>query len=292
MSAVLRPPDRPSGDNAWTLLPLAIGLAAMYLPSQLDLARKFWTRDDEAHGPIILAIIVWLLWRERARFVRGATRGEQIVGWALFVFGLACYIVGRSQEFFQFDIGSLIPVMLGLGLALGGRAALRRLWFPAFFILFLIPVPPSLVDQILVPLKVTVSQVVTDGLYWLGYPISRSGVVLIIGQYQLLIANACSGLRSMLALSGIGVLYVYVAGHPARLLNIALLCAAIPIAFLANVIRVAALVLITYYFGDEAGASFHDIAGYVEIVLAFGAFFALDALLSRLIAGKHHPTPA
>ncbi len=266
----------------WYLLPIGAGLLAMYLPSYFDTGRRFWIRPDEIHAPIILMILLWLLWRERGALTWGANSTERAAGAALFCLGLLLYIVGRSQEFFQFDLGSQIPVLLGLALMLGGKRACMRILFPACFALFLIPIPPSVLDQVLVPLKVTVSQVVTEMLFFLGYPISRTGAVIVIGQYNLLIADACAGLRSMLALSGIGLLYVYLLASRSVARNALLLASAIPIAFIANVARVTLLVLITYHWGDEAGSQFHDAAGFVEIALAFGAFFAIDTLLVRL----------
>ena len=110
--------------------------------------------------------------------------------------------------------------------------------------------------------------------------------VLTIGAYSLLIADACSGLNSMVALSGIGLLYVYLAGHASRAHNIALLLSILPIAFLANIIRVALLVLITYYGGESSGKAFHDHAGVLEVALAFGGFFAFDHLLMLMLPAR------
>jgi exosortase len=149
-------------------------------------------------------------------------------------------------------------------------------------LLFLVPVPGSVLDEVLLPLKQWVSQFVTWLLYCAGYPIARNGVVLTIGNYELLIADACSGLNSMLALSGIGLLYVYLAGHQSRWWNAVLLISVLPIAFAANILRVLSLVLITYYAGDRPGRWFHDKAGYLEILAAFACFFGFDHLLRAL----------
>jgi exosortase len=132
------------------------------------------------------------------------------------------------------------------------------------------------------PLKDWVSATVDTTLHAFGYPIARNGVLLVIGPYRLLIADACSGLNSMVALSGVGLLYVYLAGHQSRARNAILLASILPIAFAANIVRVLLLVLITYYQGEGAGRAFHDNAGLLEVLLAFGAFFALDALLGWL----------
>jgi exosortase len=205
------------------------------------------------------------------------------VGAALLVIGLALYVVGRSQSFYQFEVGSAIPVLLGIGCLLLDRPSLRQVVFPVMLILFVIPVPGSIADELLLPLKELVSRIVDNLLHLAGYPIARNGVVLLIGPYSLLIADACSGLNSMIALSGIGLLYLYIGGHRKKSLHIVLLASILPIALLANILRVLALVLITFYFGDDAGASFHDAASYLEILFAFGGFFTLDSLLSRVL---------
>src|SRR5436309_1663020 len=117
-------------------------------------------------------------------------------------------------------------------------------------------------------------------LYWAGYPIARSGVILSIGQYQLLVADACSGLHSMFSLAALGTLFMYMMGRTSRVHNAIMLAAILPIAFIANIVRVIILVLITYHFGDEAGQGFlHGTAGVVLMLVALGILFALDAVL-------------
>jgi exosortase len=148
-----------------------------------------------------------------------------------------------------------------------------------------------MLDALLLPLKDWVSAIVDTTLHALGYPIARNGVLLMIGSYRLLIADACSGLNSMVALSGIGLLYVHLAAHRSPVRNAALLASILPIAFAANIVRVMLLVLITYYGGESAGRAFHDHAGLIEVLLAFGAFFALDRLLGIGGGMPRPPTP-
>jgi exosortase B len=274
---------RPETMMRW--LPVVAGLLVLYAPTYLDLYDTFWRNERGSHGPIIFLISTWLAWRERQAFESTADTRMPRLGWALVAIGLACYVLGRSQDFIQFEAGSQIPLLAGLVLALAGRRAFRRLWFPILFLVFLVPVPGSLLDAILLPLKQLVSAVCEELLYLAGYPVARTGVVLQIGAYQLLIADACSGLNSMVALSGIGLLFVYLAAPASRVQSAILLVSVLPIAFIANVARVLILLLVTYYYGDAAGLAFHDQAGYMEIVFAFGAFFGFDALLA-LAFGK------
>lgn len=262
--------------SGWIVL---AGLLALYVPTYLDLYQTFWRGGRSVQGPVILALVGWILWRDRASLRLQPVCGRSPSAVALFVAGLFLYVVGRSQGVIQIEIASQVPVLLGVGWMLLGRRALRALLFPVAFTVFVIPVPGTLLDQLLLPLKQLVSAIVDNGLHAVGYPIARNGVVLMIGQYDLLIADACSGLNSMVALAGLGLIYAYVVRRNSVGHNTLLLLSVLPIAFAANVIRVVALLLITYYFGDGAGRAFHDSAAWLEIVLAFAGFFAVDSLL-------------
>ena len=108
-------------------------------------------------------------------------------------------------------------------------------------------------------------------------------MILTIGQYQMLVADACSGLHSMFSLSALGTLFMYIMARTSRLHNAIMLASILPIAFVANIVRVIVLVLVTYHLGDEAGQGFlHGAAGMVLMLVALAFFFALDALLVRL----------
>jgi exosortase len=144
--------------------------------------------------------------------------------------------------------------------------------------------PATLVDAITGPLKNHVSAIAEQLLYAAGYPIARSGVVLTIGQYQLLIADACSGLNSMFSISAIGLLYLYLMRYKSWMRNGLVLAGLLPIAFCANVVRVILLVLVTYHFGDAAGQGFlHGFSGMALFVIALILILLLDGLLSRII---------
>jgi exosortase len=155
--------------------------------------------------------------------------------------------------------------------------------FPLFYIIFMIPLPGMLVDAVTGPLKNWISIIAEHALYSVGYPIARNGVVLTIGQYQLLVADACSGLHSMFSLSALGLLFMYIMERKSMLHNAIMLATILPIAFAANIIRVIVLILVTYYLGDEAGQGFlHGTAGMVLLVAALLFLFALDAILATV----------
>ena len=256
-------------------------------------ANTIWQDDDHAHGAIVLAVVVWLFWTLRHRLAAAERRPAPVLGGLLFGFGLLVYIVGRMFDISILEMAAQIPVIAGGLLLLKGGAALRVAWFPLFYLIFMIPLPGVLVDAITGPLKQWISSIVVALLYRTGYPIAQSGVVISIGQYQLLVADACSGLHSMFSLAALGTLFMYIMDRRSRLHNAIMLASIIPIAFAANIVRVIVLVLVTYRLGDAAGQGFlHGTAGFVLMGVALLIFFALDAVLARIIGRDRAPTAA
>jgi exosortase B len=269
---------------AW--LPVMLGLAVLYVPSLVDLFRGIWSSDEQAHGPVILSISCWLLYRKWPE-ISTLRSSSQMLGWAVFVFGLMNYAVGRSQAVLQMEIGSVLPVVIGLILITYGPVALRKLWFPLFFMLFMIPLPGAMVQAVTIPLKTAVSVVATEVLYAFDYPISRSGVVLQVGQYQLLVADACAGLHTLFTLEALGLLYMNLKGHVSARRNVALATLIVPISFISNVIRVLVLILVTYYRGDAAGQGYlHGFAGMTLFLSALLLIISLDNVVGRLLKDK------
>ncbi len=267
-------------------IPVAVGLAALYLPTWWDLWHGVWNTEEQGHGPLILAVSIYFIWQKRAALIGDAEKTAPILGGAILAFGLLLYVLGRSQDILMFEVGSQIPVLAGTLLLLRGWPSIRAMWFPLLFLVFMVPLPGVIVDAITGPLKQNVSVIAENLLYWAGYPIARTGVVLSVGPYQLLVADACSGLNSMYSLSALGILYLYLMQYKGWWRNGILLASILPIAFAANIIRVMILVLVTYHFGDEAGQGFlHGFAGMVLFVIALVLLFLLDSILG-LFSGK------
>lgn len=268
--------------------PLVLGLAALYVPTYVSLNGGAWNQEANAHGPIVLMVLLWMVWRTRAAFRE--TPGDDtmpVTGTALALFGLLLYVVGRSQSIILFEVGSHIPLLAGLLLALQGRGVALKFWFPLLFLGFMVPLPGFVIDGITGSLKEQVSAITENLLYAVGYPVARTGVVLTVGQYQLLVADACSGLNSMISLSAMGLLYTYLLGGSNWRRTAILLLSVLPIAFLANVVRVVTLVLVTYHLGDAAGQGFiHESAGIFLFVAALLLLFAFDALLGVVFRNR------
>ncbi len=282
-----RAPLLPAGLDWFVAAALAAGLLLLYLPAYAELARTIWATDEQGHGPIILAVSLWLIFMKRHALAALPARPVALLGWPLLVFALLLYAFGRSQDIIMFEVGSQILLLAALLLVFKGWAALRLLWFPLFFMLFMVPLPEALVAAVTGPLKSAVSAVASELMYRAGYPVARSGVIMNVGPYQLLVADACAGLNSMFTLEALGMLYMNLMKYTNATRNLVLALLLIPTAFVANIVRVIILVLVTYHFGDAAGQGFvHGFAGMVLFLVALMLMLLLDRILGLFLPAQ------
>ena len=267
---------------------LVLGFASMYLPTYVSLAQRVWISDEQGHGPIILAISLYLLFVKRHELAALTARPAPWFGVPLLLLGVLMYALGRSQFILFFEVFSQIVVLLAIVLIFLGRPGFRLVWFALLFMFFMVPLPASLVASITAPLKSAVSAVAADLLYEVGYPVARSGVMLSVGPYQLMVADACSGLTSMFTLEALGLLYMNLMKYTNARRNVVLALLIIPISFSANIVRVLILVLVTYHFGDAAGKGFiHSFAGMVLFMTGLALMVLADRVLRVAFVGKN-----
>ena len=274
--------------------PVLLGLAVLYIPTYWMLAHGLWNSDDQAHGPIVLVVTLFLIWQKREIFFladdgssKPPSSTHRVFGWILLVIGLLAYALGRSQDILLLEVGSQVPVILAALLITLGFHSVKALWFALFFLVFMIPLPGFVVDGATGPLKQYISVIAEQVLYAANYPIARSGVTLTVGPYQLLVADACSGLHSMFSLSAMGLLYLYLMQHTSVARNVIIMAAILPLAFAANIVRVIVLILVTYHLGDEAGQGFlHGFAGIMLFIVGLLFLFALDGVLGFIFPDR------
>lgn len=282
---------RPLSKFVWPALLIASVLAA-YFPTLLALIDGPWQTEQEGHGPLIIAASLWWVWQSRGRLKSAEISPAPVVGWTVLLLGLILMYLARIQQgLVTIEMASLLPVIVGCILLTAGWPILRVLAFPIGFLIFAVPMPDWLVDAATVPLKVFISNTVTRVLYAAGFPVAQNGVMIMIGSYQLLVKDACSGMNSIFALSAIGVFYAYAFRWQEKLRSVLLLLAIIPITILANFIRVFTLVLIAYYGGpDLLEGIVHDMTGIGLFVVAVVLMFMFDAVLG-LGLGLFNRTP-
>ncbi|MEY4760229.1 MAG: hypothetical protein RLZZ200_85 [Pseudomonadota bacterium] len=275
-------------DRFFPLLPWLAVLAA-YLPTYLSLSRTLWRSDDYAFGPIIGVVTAALLWQYRAALRAPGSGHARLNGAILLGIGLLSHIAGSALAVPELDVASQIPVVAGLALLLGGHEALRRLWFPIAFLAFMIPLPGVLVVQLTGSLKEWVAYLADALLYACGFPVARLGNVISIGQYQLFIADACSGMHSLMAMSALGLLFVHLTERSSRWRDALLVAAILPIALLANLVRVLLLLLFTYRFGDQFTHAAHGAAGLLVFVVEIVLLYGMHRLLAHGTGRKAMP---
>lgn len=273
---------------------LAIGVGAVVLPTLYGVATQNWTTEQGAHGPIVLATALWLFWRRWHEVRSLASPGDtRIALLAALVVG-PTYILARIINVIEVEGFMMYGLLLITAYWMVGWRPMRAMWFPIIYMLFIFPPPDTVVAMVTQPLKIAISKAAIGLLYEFGYPIAGSGVMIIISQYQLLIAAACAGLNSLISLSAIGLFYIYIRHNANWRYALLLMLAIVPVAIFANFVRVLALILITYYLGDEAAQGFlHTFSGITMFLFSVLGIFAVDALASplrhRLARGR---TPA
>jgi len=264
-----------------SLVFLALGATAFILPTMIGVAQSSWSTEQGGHGPMVLAVSLWLL----ARGAPGARPlvqpGSPVVTALLLVPLLGLFVVARVTSIIEIEAGAMFLSVLVIAYQAVGWRVLAQLWFPILFLTFAFPPPDTLYAMVTQPLKIAISQWSVALIYALGYPVAGSGVLIQIGQYQLLVAAACAGVNSLLSLIALGLLYSYFRHRSNAQKMLLLLAFIVPIAIGVNLARVLLLMLITYHFGEAAGQGwFHEFAGLFMFVLALLSIYLIDEALT------------
>lgn len=265
---------------------LVAGALAVLIPTLLLVGRESWSTEQGAHGPIVLATGLWLLVREwhQARPLFSPPPGKLVA--LFFVPLLILYFVSRVSHIVETEGFLMYGLLVATLYSFAGWQALKRMWFPLLYLLFVFPPPETIVAMVTNPLKIGLSHGAVEMLYWLGYPTASEGVMIRIGQYELLVAEACSGLNSLISLSAIALFYVYLRHHANVRYSLLMFLTVLPVAIFANFVRIIILVLLTYHAGEAAAQGFlHDFAGMTMFMTALIAIFAIDHLFGLLWPG-------
>jgi exosortase len=259
---------------------LAAGALFFAVPTMIFVIRESWSGEQGAHGPIVLFTGLWLLWREWPGVRPFFERPPLSRVFALLLVFVPLYMLARVTQIVELEGYLMYAGILTVLYSLIGGSALLRLWFPLIYLAFIFPPPETLVAAVTNPLKMELSRISVALLSAAGYPISSEGVRIYIGQYELLVAAACSGLNSIISLTAISLFYIYLR-HKAEWKYFGLLLLfIIPVAVLSNLVRVIILILLTYHAGEAAAQGFlHDFAGIFMFAVALAMMFAVDELI-------------
>ena len=269
-----------AGGNVTAFACLLFGVLALAIPTLLFVGRESWSTEQGAHGPIVLMTGFWLLFRLWPSAAPAANRPPLWRVVLLLAIFLPAYALARVTQIVEVEGYMMYACVLTALYSVVGGTVMRMLWFPLFYLAFMFPPPDTIVAAITLPMKIGVSHAAISLLHFLGYPIAGEGVMIYIGQYELLVAAACSGLNSIISLSAISLFYIYIRHQAEWRYALLLTLLIVPVALIANLGRVLILILLTYHAGDAAAQGFlHNFAGISMFAIALLVIFGLDAIL-------------
>ena len=281
-SAVARPPR-----TLWVTAGLFLAVyVAMYWRSAGELYTN-WTLTDSyyTHGFLVPFISAYFVWKDRANLARLAIRPSASGLWWI-LFAALLLLLGDFLGFRVFAQFSMLPMLAGMVTLLLGSQWTRRMWFPLAFLIFMIPIPPSMTQNIALKLKLLAAQSAVTLANAITLPMVQEGSWIHFGNDRMLVGDVCGGLRSLIALLALGAIFAYIS----RVQNWAkalIIILAGPIAVVANIVRIFFLCIVGYFWGSEvAGGKVHDYSGILIFAVAIFLFTALDVPLRRFASEK------
>jgi exosortase len=261
---------------------LAALLLLVFAPAAIALGGVWSSVDYYSHGFLVPLVAYWTASRSRMRFSPMANRDRR--GFAVAALAAAVYGVGLATSVVSLQGLGLVAAIVACALYLGGVQGVRVLAFPLAFLVFMVPLPQAWITPLIVKLQLIVSATAVDLLGWLGSGAARQGnVIQLPGGDQLFVAEACSGITSIVTLTPLAVMFAYFTESTlARRLTIVL--AVVPAAMLGNLLRVSVTVAAAERYGAEAatGNLLHEFAGLITFTLACLALIGLGALMKRI----------
>jgi exosortase len=253
----------------------------LYGPVLASLVSDWWTDPDYGHGFFIPLFSAYVLYRERNRWAATPLKPSDFG--LLVILGATCLILVGSlgAELFTARF-SLLVLLSGMVLFLAGWKMLRAVAFPLSFLILMIPLPNIIYNQITFPLQLFASRFATFCLELFRVPVLREGNILWFSNYSLEVVEACSGIRSLMTLLSLAIIYGYFV-EPRRVIRYALVLLMVPIAVVSNAIRIMGAGLMARHFGPAAAEGFlHEFSGWVIFVAALLLLLACQWLLRRI----------
>jgi exosortase len=270
---------------AWQFGTLAALSLWLYWPTITHLVGQWWHDPNFSHGFFVPLFSGFVLWQERDRLSR-ITPHPSWSGIAVMLFAILLLVVGQMGAELFLARFSLLVLLAGLVILFQGWNLFRGIFFPWAFLLLMIPIPNILFNQITFPLQLLASRVAAGVLPIFGVPILREGNVINLPSMALEVAEACSGIRSLMSLVTLAIIYGYLAER--RLWVRWLLAAAsVPIAVVANSVRIIGTgLLVQYWDAEKAEGYFHASWGWIIFVISLLLLYALHALIRVLWPDK------
>jgi exosortase len=258
-----------------------VSFTLLYWNVMVKLVRDWSTDDNYSHGFLIVPLALYLAW-ERRDHVLALSLKPSVLGLLIVLASVVVLAAGTlGAELFLTRI-SMLGVLVGAIVYLAGWAHLRALIFPVAFLLLMVPVPAIIFNQITFPLQLLASQAGEFGLSTLNIPVLREGNIIVLAHTKLEVVEACSGIRSLVSLLTLGIIYSYFVDDRAAVRWVISL-SAIPVAIVSNAMRITGTGVAAHYYGVEAAEGFfHSFSGWVVFVVAFAAILGVKLLVVQM----------
>ena len=261
-----------------TLVALTLWL---YGPTLTHLVKQWWHDPNFSHGFFVPLFSAFVAWQERSLLAKIPLKPSW-TGAGIVALALAVLVVGQTGAELFLARFSLLLLVCGLIVLFLGWNYLRALLFPIAFLVLMIPIPTIVFNQITFPLQLLASRLSAEGLSWLGVPVLREGNVIILPAMALEVAEACSGIRSLMSLATLAIIYGYLMDRNIAM-RVLLAVASVPIAVVANGSRIVGTgLLVQYWDPDKAEGFFHVFSGWLIFVVSLGILYVLHRVLRVL----------
>ena len=282
MSSVLSaaPPDRKRDVLSWSAIAwFGAVLCIVYAPVLGRLIKQWYDDPDMGHGFFVPVIAAYIAWQKRPE-LEGVALKPNWWGLAIVLYGAFQLTLGTLGAELFLSRTAFVITLIGMVLLLGGRECLRVLAFPLFLLFFMIPIPAILYNRITFPLQILATQAADSALAAMGYAVLREGNILELPSQRLDVVEACSGIRSLLSLSFLSLVYGYFF-EKRSWIRVVLFLSTIPIAIVANAARVTMTGMISEIRPDLAEGFFHEFQGWVIFMIALAIMVGLHQILLR-----------
>jgi len=259
---------------------LLILLAAVFYPVYPELFSAWIHQADSSHGLLVPLVSLYFVWTCRERLQQAET-SSSAAGLVLLSVSLIVYLLALVGDIAVVARAMIVFSLAGLVLYLYGGKVFRILAFPLFFLLFMVPVPVSIIGLVALPLQTLATMISSSLIQLCSIPVLREGNMLYFVQTQLEVAEACSGIRSIVALVMLGTVFVYFS-KLGTTRKIILLCSAVPIALAANILRISGTGVLAHFYGDQVARGFlHEFSGMAVFMFGLLVLGMENVLLSR-----------
>jgi exosortase len=288
--------NSPTDSNRRTVVYATCGfivlLFGVYFPILRNMVHHWSAVEDYQHGFIVAPLALFFAYERRWDLEDAPIKGSWL-GLIPMIIGLISLTIGRLGTELMTMRGGFVFTLIGLVLLLLGREIFKILVFPLFFLFLMVPLPQSLVNTIAFPLQLIAAKSAVWSLQELGIPALVEGNIIHLAHTELFVAEACSGLRSLMALVTLGVVFAYFFKRGGAGTKLFLVASTIPIAIFVNAFRVALTGFLAHHVGEEAAlGAIHDFQGIFTFGLAFFMLLGearLIDLVSRASGGRQEP---